>query len=161
MNHNQDEQQYLYFDALSNDWLPATLSQLAAIDNPDLAICPLKADGTPGPQTTYAALLKRTTAFQRPSSSPATTGSTHTANSHKAHTSHAGAPVNAETEYNINYTCNYLRAAISLLVFLLFTSAGITLTNPRNPEIGLIIGLIIGLLALLILKLLTKPSSQK
>lgn len=159
---NQDEQQYLYFDDLNNAWLPATLSQLAAIDNPDLTICPLKADGTPGPQTTYAALLKRTTAFQRPSSSPATTGSTHTAgNSHKPHTSHASAPVNAETEYNINYTCNYLRAAISLLVFLLFTSAGITLADPRNPEIGLIIGLIIGLLALLILKLLTKPSTQK
>ncbi|MBR5213665.1 MAG: hypothetical protein IKV92_05330 [Akkermansia sp.] len=158
----QKETQYLYFDDLSNEWLPATLSQIAALDNPDLPICPLKVDGTPGPQTTYAAILKRTTAFQRPSSGSATTGSTNTAgHGHKAHTSHACGPVGEETEYNINYTCNYLRAAISLLVFLLFTSAGITLADPRNPEIGLLIGLILGIIALLILKLLTKPSTQK
>lgn len=149
------DQQYLYFDELSNTWLPATLSQIVALNNPDLGICPLNADGTPGPQTTYAALMKKTAA-QNNWSKP-TTASAHTGAQSPRHTS----PLSPDTERNINYTCNYLRATLSVLIFLLFSSAGATLADPRNPEIGLLIGLALGLAAVIILTLISKPSTQK
>lgn len=148
--------QYLYFDEPSNTWQPTTLSQIVAINNPDLAICPLNADGTPGPQTTYAALMKKTAA-QNNWSKPTTTAAPHTGAPATRHTS----PLAPDTERNINYTCNYLRATLSVLIFLLFASAGATLAEPRKPEIGLLIGLILGLAAVIILTLLTKPSTPK
>ena len=101
------DQQYLYFDELSSTWQPATLSQIVALNNPDLGICPLNADGTPGPQTTYAALMKKTAA-QNNWSKPTTAAAPHTGAQATRHTS----PLSPDTERNINYTCNYLRATL-------------------------------------------------
>lgn len=47
---------YIYYNRTENEWTPATLEELAMLNEPNLPVCELNPDGTPGPQTTYAAL---------------------------------------------------------------------------------------------------------
>ena len=53
--------QYIYYDETEGTWYPATLEELADINNPDLPICRLNADNSFGPLTTYGAIRKRGT----------------------------------------------------------------------------------------------------
>lgn len=53
---------YIYYNRTENEWTPATLEELAMLNEPNLPVCELNPDGTPGPQTTYAALETRTAA---------------------------------------------------------------------------------------------------
>ena len=55
-------QNYLYYDTTDNEWKPATLEELAMLNEPNLPVCEINPDGTPGPQTTYSALETRTAA---------------------------------------------------------------------------------------------------
>ena len=53
--------QYLCYDETEETWYPVTLAELAAINNPELLVCPINADGSFGSITTYAAIRKRGT----------------------------------------------------------------------------------------------------
>lgn len=147
--------QYLYYDENNQQWLPATMADLAALNLPELAVCPLNPDGTTGPQTTYADISKKQVAKNR-WNKPAASLTEHTPGNHSKATTPS-----PDTEYNINYTCNFIRASLGILIFLLFASAGTTLANPRKPEIGILVGLGIGFVAVFILTLISKPSTKK
>lgn len=49
---------YIYYEASTEEWKPATLEELAALDDPELPVCVLDAAGNPGAQTTYAAIQR-------------------------------------------------------------------------------------------------------
>lgn len=59
-------QRYLYFDTVGAEWKEASFEELAMLDDPELAICPITPDGAPGQETTYAALEKSVSRMNRP-----------------------------------------------------------------------------------------------
>ena len=50
---------HLYYDELAGEWKPATLEELTTMNNPELLVCELDESGTPGIQTRYKDLVKR------------------------------------------------------------------------------------------------------
>jgi hypothetical protein len=44
---------YIYFDSSENEWKPATIEELAHIDDPSLQVCELDETGNIKQQTTY------------------------------------------------------------------------------------------------------------
>lgn len=148
--------QYIYYNETDGTWQPATLEELAAINNPELPICPLNADGTPGPQTTYAAISNR--AIARASLNADNAAKKNTIPRH----THHSAPHHSNTEQNLNYTLNYIRAVFNLCIIGSSIGAVYALA-PRsmNPMLIILLGLLVALLEIVILQVITKPSAKK
>lgn len=180
------EPQYLYYNETDGTWQPCTLADLANLNNPDLPICPLNPDGTPGPQTTYAAISNRAIARATLNADKLPAQNLW----HKKHPLHTILPFlrPLNTEQNLNYTLNYIRAIINLGINLISIGLVYKLTRPipvkdyklvktgdfsvKNVEIDLtppamhpmlviLIGLLIGCTIIFILQHLTKPSTRK
>lgn len=155
--------QYLYYNETDGAWQPITLEELATIDNPELPICPLNADGTPGPQTTYAAISNRAIARATLSADKAPAQDIW----HRRVNLSACLPFlrRLNTEQNINYTLNYIRAIINLSIVsgCIVAVSGMRLFSNRPTPLALSIflGILLGMIIIFILQLFTKPTSKQ
>ncbi len=50
---------HLYYDELAGEWKPATLEELTSMNDPELLVCQLDKNGTPGIQLPYKDLVKQ------------------------------------------------------------------------------------------------------
>lgn len=124
---------YLYYDDPSGEWKPATLDDLAFIDNPELRVCVLDEDGTPGPQTSYGQIVRQSRPLPpvpkpaniTPSQPPPT-------------------PVQSDLSSNndliLRYTLRYVSAVLTFVVFALCVIIG-QLSGHRD---GAVFGFIAG-----------------
>ena len=178
--------QYIYYNETDGTWQPATLEELAAINNPELPICPLNPDSTPGPQTTYAAISNRAIARATLNADKLPAQDIW----HRRINLSAYLPFlrRLNTEQNLNYTLNYIRAIINLGINLISIGLVYKLTRPTpvkdyklvktgdfrvesveidltppamNPLLVILLGLLIGCTIIILLQFLTKPSTRK
>ena len=121
-------EKYMYYDELSTEWKYADLQELARMDNPSLLVCPVDADGNRGKQTTYAVIGKKLTAETKPTHSNHKGGNTQSA-------------FGKDTEFNINYSLNYIRYALAINTFLIFSGVGYAIATPFVKKTGLAVSI--------------------
>lgn len=144
---------YIYYDEASSDWKPASLEELAMLDNPELPVCRLNAEGVPGAQTTYSAIEKtRTAATQRPEKAPAKAPKILKLEL---------PPDKEDTEKLLRYTLNYIRCFITFLVFVIVAAYVSLRWVYLQREGGDIIGIVIALLVASAMHFAAKRSAQR
>ena len=123
------------------------------LDNPELPVCRLNAEGVPGAQTTYSAIEKtRTAATQRPEK----------ANAKAPKILKLDLPPDKDdTERLLRYTLNYIRCFITFLVFVIVTAYVSLRWLYLQREGGDIVGLFIALLIVLAMRIVAKRSAQR
>lgn len=180
------EPQYIYYNETDGTWQPCTLADLANLNNPALPICPLNPDGTPGPQTTYAAISNR--AISRATLNADTAPAQNLW--HKKHPLHTILPFlrPLNTEQNLNYTLNYLRYLINIGIYSGSIYSVYQATRPtpvkeyklvktgqysvanveidRTPDpmptpLVILLGLLLGFAIITTIQFFTKPSTKK
>ena len=124
---------HMYYDDLAGEWKPATLEELATMDNPSLMVSELDKAGNPGEPLAYEDLVKRRVCpaipakphvippVPLPGPRPPACGS-----------------ISADTELLLRYTLNYIRAFITLLIFAFCIIIGGALGT-----IGLAVGILL------------------
>lgn len=148
MNTNQ----YLYFDELSREWKPTTLAELAVINDPDLRVCPVDADGNPGQQTTYAQITRSARPLpaipKKPEPQPE--------HAPAAPMQPTAAPSLSSNDLLIRYTMRYIAGALTFIIFALCIIGGLA-SGQRD---GLFIGFFMGAMAAFLIHIRAKRAAS-
>lgn len=111
---------HMYYDDLAGEWKPATLEELATLDSPSLMVTELDSSGNPGEPITYADLVKRRVCPAIPAARPAVTLPAPAPIASKP----TGGFISPDTELLLRYTLNYIRAFITILIFVVCIALG-------------------------------------
>lgn len=133
-------EKYMYYDEISAEWKYADLQELAQMDNPGLLVCPIDAAGNPGKQTTYGAISKKLTVDARWEPKP----------NHSVHKVDCNQlPHTNGTEFNINYSLNYIRYTLAINTFMVFMGVGFAIAAPfvKKPGLAMAISLTTAIIA--------------
>lgn len=129
-------QSFMYYDTVAAEWKPATLEELAMLDDPSLAVCPLNPDGSPGQQTTYAQIERAS----RPAPVATKTPAQQPVPAKNAPTE-KGSPAN--NDMLLRYTLRYIAGVLTFFVFAICIIGGLATGSTNGFFIGLLIGAII------------------